>query len=72
MELEVLDGSMISSWWKEDIYIHTRCDTHLRGPKIGWDPCRAPRKMYSQSEREACLASVSTSDFRSPLGFVDD
>jgi hypothetical protein len=28
--------------------------------------------MYSQSEREACLASVSTSDFRSPLGFVDD
>lgn len=52
--------------------LHTRCDTHLRGPKIGWDPCRAPRKMYSQSEREACLASVSTSDFRSPLGFVDD
>jgi hypothetical protein len=54
------------------IYIYTRCDTHLRGPKIGWDPCRAPRKMYSQSERGACLASVSTSDFRSPLGFVDD
>jgi hypothetical protein len=72
MELELLDGSMISSWWKEDIYIHTRCDTHLRGPKIGWDPCRAPRKMCSQSEREACLASVSTSDFRSPLDFVDD